>query len=124
MKYIRTKDGVYEALESFKTPEGYFYFSYEQKTNDALNPIVRESVYDYDLIKQADNIKELCDDFVVCHSEVNDGLPFICPKRDGLLENMFKLWIYYKIFPYGAIWTDKGLIYVAKLNEKGNWELI
>ena len=70
MKYIRTKDGVYEVLESFKTPEGYFYFSYEQKTNNALNPIVRESVYDYDLIKQADNIEELFDGFVFIDTSV------------------------------------------------------
>lgn len=25
---------------------------------------------------------------------------------------------------YGAIWTDKGLIYVAKMNEKGEFELL
>ena len=25
---------------------------------------------------------------------------------------------------YGAIWTDKGLIYVAKMNEKGELELL
>ena len=110
MKYIRTKDGVYEALKSFKTPEGYFYFSYEQKTNDALNPIVRESVYDYDLIKQADTIEELLDEFVCNTNLVNIlELEIIDLTKDKI---------------YGAIWTDKGLIYVSKLNEKGNWELI
>ena len=25
---------------------------------------------------------------------------------------------------YGAIWTDKGLIYAMKMNERGNWELL
>ena len=25
---------------------------------------------------------------------------------------------------FGAIWTDKGLIYVAKMNEKGELELL
>ena len=25
---------------------------------------------------------------------------------------------------YGAIWTDKGLIYVAKMNEEGELELL
>ena len=128
MKYIRTKYGVYEALESFKTPEGYFYFSYEQKTNDALNPIVRESVYDYDLIKQADNIEELCDFLVI---KVKD-------KEKPYVESMSELKNLKMLndfggtyrnnlgieFVYGAIWIDKGLIYVAKLNEKGNWELI
>ena len=110
MKYIRTKDGIYEALEAFKTPEGHFCFSYEQKTNNALNPIVREGVYDYDLIKQADYIRELLDEIID-----NKNLVNILP-----LENIDLT----KDKIYGAIWTDKGLIYVAKLNEKGNWELL
>lgn len=110
MKYIRTKDGVYEALESFKTPEGYFYFSYEQKTNNALNPIVRESVYDYDLIEQADNIEELLDEIID-----NKNLINILPLESIDLT---------KDKIYGAVWTDKGLIYVAKLNDKGEWELL
>ena len=25
---------------------------------------------------------------------------------------------------YGAIWTDKGLVYVIKMNEKGEFELL
>lgn len=25
---------------------------------------------------------------------------------------------------YGALWTDKGLIYIAKLNDKKEWELL
>ena len=29
-----------------------------------------------------------------------------------------------KIQIYGAIWTDKGLIYVAKMNKKGELELL
>ena len=99
--------------------EDYYFDTINEK-----KVIVNSYGYPEQIIKEADNIKELCDDFVVCHSEVNDGLPFICPKRDGLLENRFKLWVYCKIFPYGAIWTDKGLIYVAQLNDKGEWGLL
>ena len=29
-----------------------------------------------------------------------------------------------KVVVYGSIWTDKGLIYVAKMNDKGELELI
>lgn len=32
-----------------------------------------------------------------------------------------KLWSSCKYNIYGAIWTDKGLIYVAKMNDKGTW---
>ena len=35
-----------------------------------------------------------------------------------------KLWSSCKYNIYGAIWTDKGLIYVAKMNDKGDLELI
>jgi len=121
MKYIRTKYGIFERM----FPNDEQRISFDHKTIEpAYYTTKNDWVAKRDVIKQADNIKELCDDFVVCHSEVNNGLPFICPKKNDLLENMFKLWIYYKISPYGAIWTDKGLIYVAKLNDKGEWELI
>ena len=33
-------------------------------------------------------------------------------------------WTVDMIKPYGAIWTDKGLIYVARMNEEGKFELL
>ena len=35
------------------------------------------------------------------------------------MPNFQKIWV-----AYGAVLTDKGLIYVAKMNEKGAWELL
>ena len=107
MKYIRTKDGIYPVSEE------------ELKSADE-NGILNTNYgqfYLNEIINQADTIKELCDEFVV---EVPD-----VPKRPYLVYGMSLDEIkqkYTKI--YGAIWTDKGLIYVAKMNEKGELELL
>ena len=57
--------------------------------------------------KEADIIEELCDEFVY---HLKGGGKFID-------EKLVTSFVYKEI--YGAIWTDKGLIYVAKINEKG-----
>lgn len=102
MKYIRTKDGRIgrRCGTTEVSIKGIFY-----------------SIGKVDIIKQADTIEELCDEFVVVDEENNhyvnelQVLHYICRKQKN-----------YTI--YGAIWTDKGLIYVAKLNDKGEWELL
>ena len=95
MKYIRTKDKIllfrdYEDIDSVLTNIGWIY-----KT---------------EIIKEADNIEDLLDEFVCNTKLVNLWELEITDLRGNII--------------YGAIWTDKGLIYVAELNEKGNWELI
>ncbi len=73
--------------------------------------------------KIADTIEELCDEFVWNLKEsnkrtvANNIFPFSHIKLD--LDKQFHN---YEL--YGAIWTDKGLIYVAKMNDKGELELI
>ena len=59
----------------------------------------------------ADTIEELCDEFVGIYHNICE----VVLTKDN--------WDKYDIF-CGAIWTDKGLIYVAKMNEKGELELI
>lgn len=62
---------------------------------------------------QADTIEELCDEYVVVD------------KEDNCHHLTLKIELYdtidYEI--YGANWTDKGLIYVAKMNEKRELEV-
>ena len=66
----------------------------------------------FEIEKIADTIEELCDEFI------------------GVVGNMhrqltgtnIRSWNGCSI--YGAIWTDKGLIYVAKMNDKGELELL
>ena len=96
MKYIRTENGV------FKKQEGVSYCLFGKT------------------IAEADTIEELCDRFVynrIGEYEVyrnietdfkENDINYI--KRGGSIT--------------GAIWTSKGLIYVAKMNDKGDLELI
>jgi len=62
----------------------------------------------------ADTIEELCDEFV-----------YVASKEDRPII-IYKPSVFHKLSDelYGAIWTDKGLIYVAKLNDKGDLELL
>ena len=88
--------------------------------------------------KQANTIEELCDEFVVenpekdiherccdlqdvfdwvTDQEIPIGIKHFDEKRDLISgEHDWKI--------FGAIWTDKGLIYVAKMNDKGEFELL
>ena len=65
--------------------------------------------------KEADTIEELCDEFVC-------GKNHLLLKLYELKSEDFKEDV--KDIVYGAIWTDKGLIYVAKINEKGVFVLL
>ena len=68
--------------------------------------------------RKADNIEELCDEFVVADRDNHRGRYIV--RDDGVLKE-----VYEKIGDvFGAVWTNKGLIYVAKMNEKGEFELL
>lgn len=72
----------------------------------------------HEFIKEADTIEELCDAFVYVTNENNH---YIKDKHNAvqLFFDNEKPVAY-----YGAIWTDKGLIYVAKMNREGELELL
>lgn len=65
--------------------------------------------------KTSDNLEDLCDDFVMINNS--------CFTKPQIID-FIQLDMYKGETIYGAIWTDKGLIYVAKLNENGELELI
>ena len=69
--------------------------------------------------KVADTIEDLCDMFVVINDDWGKE-PYCCTYVEIKLYKIFKT----KGKVYGAIWTDKGLIYVAKMNQEGKLELI
>ena len=114
-KYIRTKDGR--------------IIGFEPKTKD-LDLIKYLSQFinyqgEYAPISQADTIEELCDEFVCDHNngtrimqakECKPQFPFRKDVIDYLKRNNQTF--------YGAIWADKGLIFVAKMNDKGELELL
>ena len=107
MKYIRTKDGIYETKTIHFPPR----FG---KTNTF-----------YEENKFADTIEELCDEFVI-NSEDYKGHLLIhnVIELDNCIFDGIRTLKKHYAYIYGAIWTDKGLIYVAKMNDKGELELL
>ena len=105
--YIRTKIGIYKVESETFYKQGYFVDRYEEDV------ILKKQV-----IKQSENIEELCDRFVVMDKETKEVMNIV-----SFLEYA-KLWSYCKYNIYGAIWTEWGLKYVVKLDDKGKLELI
>lgn len=121
--YIRTKDGriaeVKENMAIKRCSENVLRLVY--KDNRSICVLTGND----DIIKQADTIEELCDEFVVFDKEQPNG-KLLYYKG---FENLKKEFIDFekdkeKVVVFGSIWTDKGLIYVAKMNDKGDLELI
>ena len=154
MKYIRTTDGIYDVsiekkklLESLKKHiqdliEIAKYNDDEDeakllkkelksiKVSDSRHGetlvISAESErYDegneYVIVAESDRIEELCDEFIVfIEKEPNGKLLWF----DSFEELKKQIIDNSELVIYGAIWTEKGLIYVAKMNEKGELELL
>ena len=101
MKYIRTKDG-----RIVKHP----------------HPNAEVFTFRYEILKQADTVEELCDEFVWVsieneyHNRKANEYSLRTSRMQVNSPQMKTI--------YGAIWTDKGLIYVAKMNDKGELELL
>jgi len=134
MKYIRTKDGIYKYADYLGIHKGKRYALMDDAQGNRLTMCQEPD----ELYKSADTIEELCDELVVenperdihekCidlqdvfdfveEQEIPIGIKDFDEKRD-LISGKHD----WKV--YGAIWTDKGLIYVAKMNEKGELELL
>lgn len=119
MKYIRTEDnriikidekGCIKEFEILKQKKLYAFkdsqYSYRYENGKEVKQI-------------ADIIEELCDEFVVVFEDKNH-----------IVYSQFKwamdkaMWSGMPFIIYGAVWTDKGLIYVAKMNDTGELELL
>lgn len=104
MKYIRTKDEIIDlstitiGKDGWESIEEYIAFKQEDQKEQ---------------IKQADTIEELCDEFI----GILNGRHIKSLSKDLYILKPCET-------IYGAIWTDKGLIYVAKMNDKGELELL
>ena len=101
--YIRTKNGVYEVSE------------YEPLEYTKI-------VYGSKIISQSESIEELFDEFVV----IRDSTKINQLVRTDDIEYLKEMMKEDKriIAIKGAIWTDFGLKYVAKMNDKWELELI
>lgn len=111
MKYIRTKDTIFEVLEDYKNS----WLVRAKRNNKKTYPKGKKNSF---FVKQADTIEELCDEFVC---QENDNFYWLASRENVSFRDLPNC--YCKAI-FGAIWTDKGLIYVAKMNEKGELELL
>ena len=117
MKYIRTGKeywgDIYEAIG-----EEELYWVVKDGKDKKLIPKCN-------VTKQSDMIEELCDKFVL------RGIDIIILNKEhtqyrfegsdewlDITDTELRLGI------YGAIWAEKGLIYVAKMNDKKEFELL
>lgn len=115
MRYIRTKDGKIIDLVAYKE-NGVINngIKFVNKINGSYFFVQQDNI-----LKQADTIEELCDEFV---ATLKNTKPYIF--KDGEYKELEKKPSEWLGTLYGAIWTDKGLIYIAKMNDKGELELI
>ncbi len=114
-KYIRTKNGIYEVIEECFRP---------MENNMVSTP--QEGITK--ILKQSNSIGELCDGYYVDKNKetfIEDEV-YEKPSKDvsEWLKQYFISCVEKGIDIYAFIKTNKGLIYVAKLNEKGELELL
>ena len=109
MRFIRTKDGRildlygYELVEETDNVRYYRYYNFANRDFD--NVVVMKR----DILKESDNIEDLCDCFSYETETTTDfgvalGWKFQDQKRDI----------------YGCIKTNKGLIYIGEMTKEGN----
>ena len=116
MKYIRTKNGhIYEVLKYYMQVDLPSTKLRVENVNKGWHVVI----YKTQIIKQANTIEELCDEFVLISEDYYELREDFERAKRGVEIGICKGGII-----YGAIWTDKGLIYVAKMNEKGELELL
>lgn len=136
-KYIRTgKNKTWEYIYKVLGQEELYWI-----VKDNSMPGGKGLVPKCIVIKKANTIKELCDEFVrVNHYTISEPYLIKPLPRDweALGENSYEIALQEEINDqiemkirgddfdlYGAIWKqEKGLIYVAKLNNKGVFELL
>lgn len=105
MKYIKTKDGK---IWSFSNPNNNLLYEGRKKKNGKrLNEIG-------EVVKEADDIEELFDCYIdYCEAYNVDIMHIKKPIRRKNHEI------------YGAVWiADNDLMYVAKMNDEGEFELL
>ena len=130
MKYILTKD--YEIITLVANEKEWLLLSKEETAGLPYEKWFKFATEGIDILKSTDTIEELCDEFVIAHyfKETNYTHCEVLKENKELLIESVKLRKQDKDYDqnefeiYGAIWTDKGLIYVAKMNEKGTLELL
>ena len=114
-RFIKTKDGKVFDIHEYWSSKA---FEIEPNEDYWVDEMLRKKGIDKKDCKVVSTIEELCDRFV-----------YVTNKGNHYIKNSNKeVWLALggekPIAYYGAIWTDKGLIYRAKMNSKGELELL
>lgn len=104
--YIRTENHIYLIRKDISYGGNRIYKIYNHDFSIIGNDF-----------KVADTIEELCDEFVLIE---RNAKPIIFKTLQGAINNK----IYDDEIIYGAVWCEFGLKYIAKLNSKGEFELL
>ena len=117
MKYVKTKDNIYEIINDYGSSCAVKSRGKRGKT--AIDGFIIK--YGLTFAPRADTIQKLCDEIV----EIIDGKAQVVYADISFNDlAIAKIRNKNNAIVYGAIWTDKGLIYVAKMNEDGELCLI
>ena len=110
--YIRTKNKIYQVESETYDKQGYYIDGY-----DDYDVILKEQV-----INQSENLFELIDEFVVIRGGTKINQLVRTDDINYLKEMMKEDKRIVEV--KGAIWTDFGLKYIARLTEDRGVELI
>ena len=120
--YIRTKDGrIFAPINAYYLKEDGSLICYEIGKDERGEPIMVDANL---VIKATDTIEELCDEYVKKSKENKNDFFEISKDYLKIFDRKYHKEDLEHYNYYGAIWTEKGLIYVAKMNEKGELEFI
>ena len=113
--YVKTKDWIYD------TDNLHYRFIENNKVYE-VGWDVEKPTFVADIIAQSENLEELCDEFVYVRNKPSLEKPLTSLIRDlSIIDKVRKK---SNTTVYGCIWTDKGLIYVAKMDSDGKLVLI
>ena len=107
--YVRTKNRIYQVESETFDKKGYFIGDYDIILKDQV-------------INQSENLFELIDEFVVIRDSTKINQLVRTDDINYLKEMMKEDKRIVEV--KGAVWTDFGLKYVARLTEDGGVELI
>ena len=121
-KYIRTgKNNTYENVYEVISDYDELYWEVKDNSISRYSGLIPKC----NVIKQSDKLEDLIDEFVI---DYKDKHPFYKKPLVSVhceIECLLKEHDLNKCDVYGAIWKqEEGLIYVAKLNDKGELKLI
>ena len=123
-KYIRTTQGIFEYKDNMSIENAVYYcFGKFEKTDK--KHLFRKKQDCGAVVKQADTIEELCDEIIIRH--LTSSKPHIADdfQKEQLLKDRQRAFTECGVEEVKfAIWIGMDLIYVAKMNDKGELELI